>query len=215
MEHEFRHQCLVYEGSPSEQLPTLAAMIEKKLEEGQRCLYLNSRPMVAGMRSCLAARGMDVASEVAKARLVLSSDRGTAGDGSFDGEVMLHKLEDALDQALNDGYKGLWATGDMAWEFGSKQNFEKLMEYEWGLEEVFRRRPELCGICQYHRDTLPSAATRQGLLTHRMIFINATLERVNPYYVGEGGAEVRATNDELDGAIRALCQLQRVGSSGR
>ncbi len=35
---------------------------------------------------------------------------------------MLHKLEDALDQALSDGYKGLWATGDMTWEFGSEKN---------------------------------------------------------------------------------------------
>jgi hypothetical protein len=31
---------------------------------------------------------------------------------------MMAKLEDAVTQALADGYKGLWATGDMGWEFG-------------------------------------------------------------------------------------------------
>lgn len=67
--------------------------------------------MVAGMRSYLAATGMDVAN--------------------------------ALDQALDDGYIGLWVTGDMTWEFGPEKNFAKLLEYEWRLEELFHRRPEL------------------------------------------------------------------------
>ncbi len=43
----------------------------------------------------------------------------TPADGSFDVPMMLANLEEALDQALRDGYKGLWATGDMTWEFGS------------------------------------------------------------------------------------------------
>ncbi len=66
MEAEARHQCLIYEGSPSRQLPALAAVIKRKLDEGHRCLYLNSRPMVAGMRSYLAAIDIDVLSVTAK-----------------------------------------------------------------------------------------------------------------------------------------------------
>ncbi len=61
---------------------------------------------------------------------------------------MMEKLEDALSHALADGYRGLWATGDMAWEFGREDGFEKLIEYEWRLEELFRRKPELSGVCR-------------------------------------------------------------------
>ena len=81
MEQESRHQCLIYEGSPSQQLPTLAAMVQRMLNEGYRCLYLNSRPMVAGMRSYLAAAGIDVEQEIAKASLVLSSEPSVSADG--------------------------------------------------------------------------------------------------------------------------------------
>jgi len=208
-----RHQCLIYEGAPSKQLPALAAMIQQKLAEGYRCLYLNSRPMVAGIRSQLAAMGMDVANETANARLVLSSEYTVLADGSFDVDLMLRKLEDALDQALEDGYKGLWATGDMSWEFGSHKNFQRLMEYEHRLEELFCERPELCGICQYHQDTLPREAPREALLTHQTIFINETLSRINPYYVPSGTAnEQRATAAELDNVIIALHQLQNMES---
>jgi len=210
MEPLSRHQCLIYEGPPSRQLPTLVALLRRKLEEGYRCLYLNSRPMVAGMRSHLAAMGVDVVGEIAKARLVLSAEPSASADDDFDTDLMLHKLEDALDQALADGYKGLCATGDMTWEFGSRKNFARLMDYERRLEELFRRRQELFGICQYHRDTLPVAATRQALLAHRTIYISETLTRVNPLYVPPGLASVQlALDSELDETIDSLCELQK------
>jgi len=207
MEDETRHQCLIYEGPLSTKLPILTAILKRKLDDGYRCMYLNSAPMVAGIRSYLAASGIDVALEVAKASLVLSSEP-TSSRAGFDAALMLSRLEDALDQALNDGYKGLWATGDMTWEFGPKRDFRKLLEYEWGLEDIFRRRPELCGICQYHQDTLPKEAMRHGLLTHPKVVINDTISRINPYYAKSGSAmERRATDGELDQVVIALCQF--------
>jgi len=207
MENGSRHQCLIYDGPPSEKLPVLATMIRQKLGQGYRCLYLNSAPMVAGMRSYLAALDVDVANEIAEGRLVLSSEP-TSSDKGFDVDAMLLLLEDALDQALTDRYKGLWATGDMTWEFTPEKDLTRLLEYEWGLEELFRKRPELCGICQYHRETLPPEALRQGLLTHHSIFINETLSRVNPYFVRpELCAEQRAADGELDEMVNALCQM--------
>ena len=157
-----RHQCLVYSGSPARHLPALAVLMRRKLEERHRCLYLDSPPMVAGMRSYLSAAGVDVAREVATGSLVLSSDQGHLVDGHFDADLMLRALEDALQQALTDGYLGLWATGDMTWELGSRKEFAKLLDYEGKLEGLFRRQPALSGICQYHAETLPPAAVGAG-----------------------------------------------------
>src|SRR3569833_587522 len=213
MERESRHQCLIYDGAPSEQLPALAAIMQRRLNEGYRCLYLNSRPMVAGMRSYLSANGVDVVNEIAKTRMVLSSEPVASSDGNFEVSVMLNKLESALDEALNDGYKGLWATGDMTWEFGSEKNLDKLAEYEWRLEELIRKRETLCGICQYHRDSLPREATRRGLLAHRTIFINETLSRLNPHYVSSKLLSGLLSNSvELDDAITDLSQAQKTKS---
>jgi MEDS: MEthanogen/methylotroph, DcmR Sensory domain len=92
-----------------------------------------------------------------------------------------------------EGYEGLWATGDMSWEFGPQKDFSKLLEYETRLEEFFREHPTISGICQYHADTLPREVLSQGLLTHPSIFINETLSRINPHYL-------QATNSELDSA---------------
>ena len=207
MENAPRHQCLIYDGAPSRHLLAIAAVMREKLIHDYRCLYLNSRPMVAGIRSYLAAAGIDVAEEVAKGSLVLSTEQQKSVDGRFDVDQMIASLEDATEQAVKDGYAGLWASGDMTWEFGPGRDFSKLLEYEWRLEALFHRQPALSGICQYHTDTLPREATRQGLVVHPSIFINETLSMVNPHYIRRDFyTSETAENLNLDSAILKLCR---------
>lgn len=203
-----RHQCLIYAGAPSQQLPALAAVMRQMLDANYRCLYLNSPVMVAGMSSCLAAHGVDVALEKAKSRLLLSSDQTRLSDGCFDPEQMIDKLEVAVVHAVTDGYKGLWATGDIMWEFGAERNLPKLGEYERRLEELFHRQPMLSGICQYHCDLLPPEILRWALLTHRAFFIDETLSHVNPHYADLATpAGEKLMNPQLDATIATVCGM--------
>ena len=55
----------------------------------------------------------------------------------FDPEYMIEQLRLACELAVADGHVGLWATGDMAWEFGPDKDFSKLLEYERALERLF------------------------------------------------------------------------------
>lgn len=201
-----RHQCLIYDGPPSRYLSALAVIIREKLSQNLRVLYLNSQPMVAGMRSYLAAAGVDVVGEAAKGSLVLSSDRDHLVDGChFDLERMVQGLRDALAKALSDGFEGLWATGDMTWEVGPDKDFSKLLEYEWRLEEFLQQNPAMGGICQYHTDSMPPSVVRQGLVAHPTIFVNQTLSMLNPVFRYPellGAAPV----PELDSFINRLLQ---------
>lgn len=155
--------------------------------------------MVAGMSSYLAAAGVEVHTRISQTSLILSSDRGHLTDGGFDPERMIRSLDDAVVQAVKDGYEGLFATGDMAWEFGSEKNFPKLLEYEWRLEKLFHSQPMLRGICQYHIDALPREIPHRGLLMHPEVFVNDTLSRINPQYVPvESLADLNSMSLELN-----------------
>lgn len=94
--------------------------------------------MVAALKSFLMADGVDVTGEIRKGNLVLSAQQSHLVDGHFQIGAMLRSLRNAVEQALEIGYAGLWATGDMTWEFGPDRDFSKLVEYEWRLEQYFR-----------------------------------------------------------------------------
>lgn len=206
---EPRHHCLVYEGSPERHLPVLAAAIRQKLRQGYRCFYLNSPEMVAEMRTCLQETGLDVAAQLEKGALVVSSDQCLRADGKFDSEAMLRGLADSLERALADGYKGLWASGDMKWEFGPSGDFSELLDYERRLDEFFETHPELIGVCQYHADVLPRQAMREGLLAHPSVFINETMELLNPHYEPAKPVEKKVERtSEVESSLDRLLQLE-------
>jgi signal transduction histidine kinase len=117
----------------------------------------------------------------------------------------------------------------MRWELGTDENFEKLLEYEALLEDVFKERP-LKGICQYHRKTVPSMAIQDALQSHRSAYIGSVLNRDNLFYIppevllAKGDAAVRAqradwmyrqisrilkAEAERDSAFRALEEANR------
>lgn len=204
MESLSRHQCVIYAGAPSQLLPALAARMRQMLDANYRCLYLNSPAMLAGMSSYLAAQGIDVAHEKAQRRILFSSDQSHHSGGGFDVEDMIYTLEAAVADAMRDGYTGLWASGDMMWEFGTERNLPKLGEYERRLEELFDRQPTLCGICQYHCDLLPPEILRWALLTHRARFVDETLSRVNPHYCNAQSLSGSLINPQLDATIAAI-----------
>lgn len=202
---------MIYDGPPSRMLPALVATTRRYLDAGMRCMYLNTPAMVAGFRSQLFAAGTHVDHEVARGALVLGGDGSHWVDGRFDVGRMIDMLETAVQQALADGYAGLFATGDMTWEFGSEKELSKLLEYEWHLEQLFHKQPALSGICQYHCDLLPREAVREGLVSHASVFLNETISRLNPHYVltRSPGERKQAAVAELDSALAALLAVSR------
>ena len=177
-----RHKCLIYDGHPSEQLPVVLPLLMDGLEKHWRCLYLGNPDMVQMVDSALVAKGLDTEQQVHQGALVLSSDRSHLSGGRFDPQAMIDGLVTLIDTAVDEGYEGLCATGDMRWELGEDHNFDRLLEYEAKLEQVFRERP-LRGICQYHRDDVPAQAVRDALVTHRSTYIGSVLNSDNLFYV--------------------------------
>jgi signal transduction histidine kinase len=177
-----RHKCLIYDGDPSEQLPVIVPLLMEGLQSNWRCLYLGSPDAVQMVGSALASKGVDLGREATRSSLVLSSDRSHLVGGRFDTDAMIDSLSGAIDGAVEDGFRGLCATGDMRWELGDDENFDQLLRYEARLEQLFREKP-LMGICQYHRAMVPAQAVRDALMTHRSTYVGDGLNRDNLFYV--------------------------------
>lgn len=176
------HACMIYGGSSDRHLPSIAAVMREKLGLGHRCMYFNSPEMISELQWQLTSLGVDVQLELEAGRVVLTSERPHLRDGLFNMEMMLQTLEEAFHGAINNGYAGLWTSGDMGWEFGPGQDFSKLREYELRLHEFFSKHPEYSGICQYHGPSLPSQVLNDALQTHPTIFLSKTMSIPNLLY---------------------------------
>jgi signal transduction histidine kinase len=171
------------------------------LADNWRCLYLGSPDAVRMVDTALVARGVDTSRESKRGALVLSSDRSHLDGGAFDPRAMIESLSDSVDVALRDGFEGLCATGDMRWELGDDESFDRLLEYEALLERVIQQKA-LRGVCQYRRDILPFRAVRDALLTHSAAYLGDALNLDNLFYMppdlhlGDAGASVVARQGE-------------------
>lgn len=161
------------------------------------------------MRSHLAAAGVDVVQEVAQGNLIFSSVQDHLRDGKFDIDYMMDTLRSAVEKARSYHYAGLWATGDMSWEFGPEKDFSKLLEYECRVEAFIRENPDFGAICQYHAGTLPRIYLRQALLTHQRLFVNETLSHINPHYLDPCMITQESINNpDLEVALNHLLNKQ-------
>jgi HTH-type transcriptional regulator, bacterioopsin transcriptional activator and related proteins len=177
-----RHKCLVYDGQPSDQLPVVVPFLKTGLRDNWRCLYLGSPETLGMLDGALRKAGIDPAAEMKRGSLVFSSERQHLSQGVFDPRAIVKGLREMIDGAVEDGFQGLCATGDMRWELGSDANFEFLVEYEALLEQLFREKP-LLGLCQYHRAVIPVRTLRDALLTHRTTYIGESLNQDNLFYM--------------------------------
>ena len=176
-----QHICTVYD-TRAEQLAVAAAYMSDGLARGERCLYVaDSLDALEEVRRELGTHGVDApAEEFRGALLLLTSDAAHLDGGSFDAERMLRMLNEAVEAALDAGFKGLRTCGDMSWLLRGAKGSEQVLEYEALLNQFFPT-VRAVGMCQYDRSRLPDHIVRGALASHPWM-VDGRRNRPNPSY---------------------------------
>jgi hypothetical protein len=175
------HICTLYT-SPEEQLKAAVEYIKAGLGRGERCLYVCGEHAPEQLRAALQGAGVDVKSEEERGALILitKSDAHLKG-GRFAADKMISLLHQAVGDALDAGFNGLCAAGDMAWVMDQAPGTEELAEYESRLNDFYAKNRAL-GLCQYSRTTLPYQFLDHCIATHRVIRMEGSIALENPFY---------------------------------
>lgn len=175
------HVCTLY-SNRDEQLAAAVDYIRGGLERGERCLYVVCEHSPDEFREGLRAAGIDVDAEEARGALLLITKReGHLAGGSFDPDKMINMLSAAVQDALEAGFNGLCAAGDMSWLLDEAPGSERIAEYEARLNEFY---PSSCalGLCLYNRNRLPAETLDHGMATHPHVRIAGNILLDNPFY---------------------------------
>lgn len=175
------HVCTLY-STPEEQLTAAIEYIRAGLSRGERCLYVCCEHEVGEFRAALKDAGIDVDGEEGRTALVIvTKDQGHLKGGTFDPARMITMLKAAVQDALDAGFNGLCAAGDMNWVVDGAPGSEKLAEYEALLNHFYRSSRAL-GLCLYNRRSLPPAVLDHCLATHEFVRVEGPILLSNPFY---------------------------------
>lgn len=196
--------CTLYT-SPEEQLAAATEYIRQGLERGERCLYVCCEHDVPTFREALRAAGIAVDLEEERGALViLTKHDGHLKGGAFDPDRMITMLHAAVKDALDAGFNGLCAAGDMVWVLDEAPGTERLAEYEARLNRFYSENRAL-GLCLYNRRTLPAGVLDHSLATHAVVRVEGPILLTNPFYEEpEAAARRTARPDEVNDKIERL-----------
>ena len=184
MPNEFKqgeHICMVYD-TADEQRSMAAHYVADGLRRGERCLFVaESSAALEQFRISLRDAGIDAEAAAGSGALIeKTSAEVHLLDGTFDCERMLNVLNEAVETALNDGFQGLRACGDMSWLLEDASGSGQVVAYEALLNQFFQG-VRAAGMCQYDRARLPVEMIDHAFATHSTAIVNGQHE-VNPFY---------------------------------
>ena len=185
------HVCALY-ATREEQMEAAIDYIRGGLSRSERCLYIVCEHTPEEFRAGLRAAGIEVDREEARGALILlTKEDGYLKGEAFDPEDMIAQLQDAVRLALEAGFTGLCAAGDMSWLLDEPDGCERLYEYEHILNDFYPSHRAL-GLCLYNRTKLPAGLLIDGVATHPYVRIADNVLLENPFYLSKDPAAKQA-----------------------
>jgi hypothetical protein len=198
------HACVFYR-TQSELLALSAAYLGIGLERNERCFCVFDEGQTARLRERLRAAQVDIDAMEAEGRCVFGTDATYIAEGSFDPERMVTVLGIEIQRALDAGFTGLRAVGEMSWTLKDGVDRTLVVAYEAIMNQLYPRSPAV-GLCLYSLEAAPADLIAGVLDTHPHAFHNGHY-CVNQFY---RQAESAAGADAASRVTWMLGRLQPV-----
>lgn len=161
------HLIFIYEKT-AELLAFAVPFIAEGLTRGERCLYVVDDLELPEVTEALAAGGVEVARESARAALVLMDAEEYSGPPPFDPLRMADLNRRRATEASSRGFAGLRIAAEMTWALTARVPDRALEEYESLMEEATGPGP-LTAACMYRRDRFDTADLQRLTRSHAKV----------------------------------------------
>lgn len=196
------HICALYTGD-AELNDIVADFLAEGLRNGERCWYVAPSDDRSPLRTALARRDVDLASEIRRGALLVIPPADAYADGDrFEPEQTMATFSDAIERALGDGYAGFRAAAEMSWVLQVPDGAQQLFTYEALLRSLFSTSRAI-GLCLYQRDLMPVDVIGGALTTHPLVR-TASVYRRNRFYDPAVTSLQPTTRRDVDAKIRRL-----------
>jgi chemotaxis family two-component system sensor kinase Cph1 len=191
------HAALFYRTN-AERLNIVIPFIAIGLERNEQCLYITEDNITTDIYRKLQEFGVDVVKAQEKGALsVVTKHETYLRHGVFQPEKMIVELCEAVDSAVNAGFTGLRAAGELSWALDLPSALALMITYEEALEERFYSK--FAALCQYDESRFPTH------LVERM-------KQLHPVVVCGGKVLRRPSTRGLNAVVTGQLKTSHVGS---
>lgn len=160
----------------AEQLETVIPFIAIGLERNEKCLYIAEDNTPAEICRRLQEFGVDVSeAEKTGALSIVTKHETYLRHGAFQPHKMIGDLCDAVQAALDTGFTGLRAAGELSWALDLPSALVQMVNYEEELEDHFHSK--FAALCQYDESRYPAYLIERMKNVHPISFCGGELTR--------------------------------------
>src|SRR6056297_159844 len=178
------HLVMLYRNGDTERI--IAAYVAASLMRNERCMYIKGDTDTEIMLLNLSEL-VDYKQAIKDGQLfILDKSEAYSKHGAFVPDRMIELLQNEANKAIDNGYSGLSVTGEISWVLDYEDGRERIIEYEWKLNDrVFGYYP-VTALCRYNLDNFSPSMIKSIIELHPYIFYENQINE-NPYYVAPEG----------------------------
>jgi|GEM_PF-5542187 len=176
-----KHICSIFREQPW-QTKLVADSLAAGIKQGEKGLLIGSHALITEVNGRLEKEIGDFRQAIANKQLeFMDEQKFYLSGGTFSLERVLSQIDQAYQQALADGFKGLRGIGEMNWVLKAWDAWESLFTYEVKLTELLKDK-NLHVICLYDPTLFPAKHLYRAMLTHPYL-ATESYTGVSPTYV--------------------------------
>lgn len=174
----------------TEQLKTAIPFIAIGLERNEKCLYIAEESSLAEICRYLQDFGVNVQEAKQRNALTVVTKHETyLRHGSFQPDKMIGELCDEVQSALDMGFTGLRAAGELSWALDLPSALVQMVQYEEELDEHFHSK--FAALCQYDESRFPAHIIERMESVHPITLRDGKLTRKSSERVLHSPAHVK------------------------
>ena len=183
------HMVLLYNDENDVVKPVVEFMVAS-LDRNERCIYVSGDTNMKMLKNTL-GKYIDIDERIEKKDLfLLNKENAYAKDGEFEPDKMIELILSLTEESLELGYSGMSITGELSWVLDYGSGIDKIIEYEWKLNERVFTKKELTALCRYNLNKFEDEMITNIIQLHPIVVYKDKIHE-NPYYLPPDGYKER------------------------
>lgn len=176
------HMVLLYDDKDvSMNIHVLATYIISRIRKNEKCFYIYGEIDIELILNELRT-SINIDKYIKNGCLtILSKNDAYSKEGKFVPQKMIALLKKLAIEAIDEGYNAFAITGELSWVLEYEDGFERILNYEYLLnEQIFGSYP-VSAICRYNVSKFSSKMIKNIIEVHPIIIWNGQVYE-NPFY---------------------------------